>query len=187
VTAEVLVDDGPARPALDWTWPDAPERFAAHAAALAAAAGPDPHRWVTWRRANAAAARACLLRRRPGRRRLDVASLVRSLDHLLAGHVLAAAAIGSARPGEVVAVDIAHPPVYELGALLADLLAAPAEGVARHDLGPWLAARRAAFDAAVRPPAGPAGPALRAWSAGLIAGERALPRAVAALYGLPGA
>ncbi|MGH9156942.1 MAG: hypothetical protein ACRD1K_14130 [Acidimicrobiales bacterium] len=184
--AEVVLDDGQAVPPGGWHRPDAPERFSAHAARVAhmatANAGPTPLRWVTWRQANRTAVRACLLQRRPGGRRLDVAKLVRTLDHLLAAHVLAAEAITAVRPDDRVTVDIAMLGIYELGPLLADLSEAPSLGVARPDLGPWVASRRAEFNAAVPSVAGPLGRGLRIWVAAAIAGERALPRAVGALY-----
>lgn len=175
---EILLADGlvPVTGWTGWVRPDAPERFAAHAAATAAAvAGAEPVRWVTWRHTNAAAVYAL-------RRDRNVAALVRTLDHLVAGHVLAAAAVRAARPGDEVGCEPAPLPVYEVAALLDDLIAAPGLGVARGDLGAWLAERRAAFNRAVPPPAGPLGRVLRAWAAGLIASERAYPRAVTALY-----
>ncbi len=176
--AEVVLADGLAVGVagwIGWVSPDAPVRFAAHAAHAAEAAAAAPVRWTTWRAANAEAVGTLRLDR-------DVAALVRTLDHLVAGHVLAAAAIRAARPQDTVVCDVAPLPVYEVGALLADLLAAPGLGVARADLGPWLAARRAAFNAAWPAPAGPAGRLLRAWAAGLIASARAYPTAVAVLY-----
>ena len=166
-----------------WVRPDAPERFAALAVEAAATAGPPPVTWVTWRHANGTALRACLVDRpSPGRHRLDVAALIRTLDHLVAGHVLAAAAVRSVRPEDEVTCEVRALPVYEVGALLEDLLRAPSAGVERWQLGAWLAERRAAFNLAVPPPAGPLGRALRAWATAAIAAERALPRAVAAVY-----
>lgn len=174
---EVVLEDGLA--AADgwggWVRPDAPERFAAHAAAAAALAGPAPVRWVTWRHANLAAVSAV-------RRDHDVAALVRTLDHLLAGHVLAHEAMNDIRPDDEVICDIGPFPVYEFATLLSDVLRARSLGVARWDLGPWLTQRRADFDRAVPPPAGPIGRLLRVGTTALIAGERALPRAVTAVY-----
>lgn len=175
-----------------WAALDAPERFARHAATVAAAGVPPadgPRDWVTWRQANREAARS-LLATGPGgpgpaRRCFDVATLVRTLDHLLAGHVLAYDAVKAARPGDWVRVEIGPHPVYEMSALLVDLLGARAAGIARPDLGPWLADRRRAFYAAQGPRHGPVGRVLRAWSAALVAAERALPRAVAALEASP--
>ena len=172
VLADGLVDAGGWG---GWVGPDAPERFAIHAGAAARGAGPAPVSWVTWRHANRAAVRRV-------RQGADVAALVRTLDHLVAGHVLAAEAVRAVRPADGVTCEVAPSAVYEVGALLADLLAAPAHGIARPELGPWLAERRAAFNRDVPPPGGTAGRVLRAWAAALVAGERALPRAVTAVY-----
>lgn len=167
-----------------WLRPDAPERFAAWAAAAAARLAPHCRAYVTINEINVLALCSWLLGAFPPGRRGATGPAIRALDHLLAAHVLAYEAIHAARPDAIVGTNNYCMSAYELDRLLTDVLLARSHGVGRHDLGAWLAERRrrfyesrAAGDLRER--------AVRRFTAAAIRLDQALPRAAAAVYASP--
>jgi hypothetical protein len=107
--------------------------------------------------------------------------LLRTLDHQLAGHVLAAAAIRDRHPGAEVEVGLVHRDAYELEDLLRDVLAVAGAGVARGDVGPHLRRRRDEHERSA-PPRSPRARVRRRLIATAVPLEQALPRALGAVY-----
>ena len=187
-----------------WLRADSPERFCSWVETAVEHFAGRTHQWVTIDQLNATALFSYLSGRHPPGRRLDVGASVRSLDHLLAAHVLAYEAIKERQPHGVVATGNRHQPVYELDRLLVDVLLGRAAGVGRHDLHDWLVDRRAALAAAaprasfwgrdrrpgraILPPEGPArrggrlAGVARRLAASAVPLEQALARSVAAVY-----
>ncbi|HEX2701639.1 MAG TPA: family 1 glycosylhydrolase [Acidimicrobiales bacterium] len=166
-----------------WLRPDSPERFCSWVDTAVEHFAGRANQWVTIDQLNVTALFSYMAGRHPPGRRLDVAATIRSLDHLLAGHVLAYETIKERQPHGVVATGNRHLPVYELDRLLVDVLAARREGVGRHEVHRWLADRRSAYMAG---PAGSSGGrvgrGLRRIVRAAIPAEQALARAVAAVY-----
>lgn len=167
-----------------WLQADSPERFAAWVGAATDRLGDLVTHWVTLNEINILAIMTYLTAAFPPGRRLAVGSVVRSVDHLLAGHVLAYHEIHARRPGSVVATNTFTFSVYELDRLLNDVLLARLHGIKRDDLQAWLAQRRAEYHATVQPVAGRE-TVWRRWAARSLPLSRALPRAVAAVYDSP--
>ncbi len=164
-----------------WLRLDAPARFGSWAAATVDRFGSYCGVVVTLVEPNAVAWRGFLTGALPSQRVGAVGDLVRALDHMLTGHVVAQAAVDLARPDAVVDLELRTVPVYEVDGLLHDVLAAPGHGVARHDLRPWLTERRRDWYQK-RPPPTLAGAVLRRSARSAIPLEQALPRTVAAVY-----
>ena len=167
-----------------WLRLDAPERFAAWVATAVGRLEARCRHWVTVNEVNAYALNTYLTGVFPPGRRLDLASTLRCLDSLLAGHVLAYGVVHAASPGAVVSTNNYRLSAYELDRLLVDVLLARSHGVGRHELHAWLVERRAAHDGAW-----PAPTALERWlrrrTAAAVPLEQALPRALAAVYASP--
>ena len=136
-----------------WSRLEAPVRFGGWASAVGALLGGHCRRWVTVAEPNVAAVRSWLSGTSPPGRLLAVGDLVRSLDHLLAAHVVAHGALHRSRPDAAVTTTVAPSPVYELGELLTDVLTARSAGVQRPELHGWLGERRRAWYAARPRPA----------------------------------
>ena len=128
-----------------WLRPDAPERFQKWVAVVVERlAGRNSH-WVTLNEANTYAVQSYLAGRFPPGRRLDVAATVRTLDHMLAAHVLAYETIKQRQPQSVVSLTSYGLSVYELDRLLLDLLVSRSLGIPRYELRPWLLERRDSY------------------------------------------
>jgi len=164
-----------------WLRLDAPARFGRWAAATVDRLGTCCGQVVTLVEPNAVAWRAWLTGTLPPHRVGAVGDLVRALDHMLAAHVAARAAVHLARPDAVVDLEIRPVPVYEVDGLLHDVLAARDHGVGRYDLRPWLTERRRDWYRKRRPPT-LAGAALRRAARSAFPLEQALPCTVAAVY-----
>jgi hypothetical protein len=159
-----------------WLELRSPDRFAEWAAVAADRLGDVCRRWVTVEQLNARAYRGWFTGTLPPRRRGRTGDTVRALGNLLTAHVLAAPVLG----GEV-ALDVRDLPVYELSAMLVDVLEAPSSGVGRHELRAWLVEQRRAFYA-TRPRPSPFDRLLRAAVAGAVPLDQAFPRAVGEAY-----
>lgn len=166
-----------------WLRSDSPERFRRWAETAVDHFAGRTRRWVTVDQLNACALWAYLAGRNPPGRKLDVPATIRSLDHLLAGHVLAYEAIKERQPQSVVSTGNRSLPVYELDRLLVDVLLARSQGVAGHELAPWLAGRRDRFYAATGTARTAVAWVLRQWAGSSIPLDAAFPRAAAAVYG----
>lgn len=164
-----------------WLELRSPDRFAAWAAAAVDRLADGCRRWVTVEQLNAQAYRGWFTGTLPPGRRGRTGDMVRALGNLLTAHVLACRVVARRQPGGTVALDLRSLPVYELSELLADVLAAPAVGVHRDELGAWLAERRRAFYAA-RPRPGPFERVLRAAVSSAVPLDQAFPRAVGEAY-----
>jgi beta-glucosidase/6-phospho-beta-glucosidase/beta-galactosidase len=164
-----------------WLDLDAPERFAAWAATAVEALGPECSTWITLNEPNVFALQTYLNGLFPPGRRADTGSMVRSLDHLLAAHVLAYDAIHDLQPGAVVATNTYSFSAYEPDRMLLDLLCARTHGIDRQELHGWLAERRRWFYGC-QPSHGRAESIVRRIAASLLPLDAALPRAVAAVY-----
>jgi beta-glucosidase/6-phospho-beta-glucosidase/beta-galactosidase len=142
--------------------------------------------WITLNELNVLAILSYLLGVFPPGRRRDVAAALRSLDHLRTAHVLAYRAIRRRKPDAVVGTNNSCSSLYELDRMLIDILLGRSLGAERHDLDRWLDERRSRYYAAI--PATGHGvrrlleAGLRRLSAGVVPLDRALPRAVAAVY-----
>jgi len=167
-----------------WLALDAPERFAGWVATAVRALGSACRHWVTINEINVLALQSWYLGVFPPGHVLDGRSLVRALDHLLAAHVLAYEAVKAIQPDAVVTTNPYPFSAYHIERLLTDVLAARARGVERHRLGAHLAERAAAFHRAVPAP-GPKEALLRTWAVRTVPLDRALPRAVDAVYASP--
>ncbi|HEX2038135.1 MAG TPA: family 1 glycosylhydrolase [Acidimicrobiales bacterium] len=165
-----------------WLQPDSPERFRDWVrVAVERFAGRCRH-WVTLNEINVVALMTYFAGAFPPGRRWDVAATVRTLDHMLAAHVLAYGVIKERQPQAVVTTNSYPLSVYELDRLLLDVLLARRHGIGRHDLRPWLEERRREYhDAAVSKP-GLFERVLRKRANSAVHMEQALPRAVAAAY-----
>lgn len=159
-----------------WLQLDAPEQFAEWVATVADRL-PACRSWITVLGLN-----AWPLERYVGPRTLATGRVLRAFDHQLAGHVLATRVLEQRLPGSAVAaglVDDAR--AYEVSALLADVLAAPADGVDRTIIGTHLRGRKERWEAA-HPATTPRQRLIRRLAASAIPLEQALPRAIAAAY-----
>ncbi|MDQ3756582.1 MAG: family 1 glycosylhydrolase [Actinomycetota bacterium] len=166
-----------------WLQPDSPELFEGWVRmAVERFAGRCRH-WVTLNEINVVALLTYFAGVFPPGRRRDVAATVRSLDNMLAGHVLAYGAIKQRQPQAVVTTNTYPLSVYELDRLLVDVLLARRHGVGRYDLRPWLEERRREYHAAAVPSPGLFERVLRKRANSAVHMEQALPRAVAAVYG----
>lgn len=169
-----------------WLRPDSPERFRRWVEMAVDNFAGRTHQWVTIDQLNMCAVWSYLSGRTPPGRRLDVGATIRSMDHLLAAHVLAYEAIKERQPQAVVSTGNRSLPVYELDRVLVDVLLGRVAGVARHHLGGWLAERRSHYLAGADAGGGPGRTALawavRQWAASAIPLEQALARSVAAVY-----
>jgi len=167
-----------------WIHLDAPERFAQWAAAAVERLGDRCRHWVTLNEINIYALMTFWLGAFPPGRLMSTGDVVRTLDHLLCGHVLAYDEIHRRHPGAVVATNNFCFSVYELDRLLSDVLLARRHEVERPDLERWLDDRRAAYTLAMG-----AVPRRERWVRRLVAQAvpmgQALPRSVAAVYGSP--
>jgi beta-glucosidase/6-phospho-beta-glucosidase/beta-galactosidase len=138
-----------------WQRPESPRLFARYAVEAAGrlgdglvARGQQPLlRYVTMNEPNVLAFQTWLTGLFPGGGPGRLARVRRALDHLLAAHVLAYAAIHRLHgergwPAPVVTTNTYTNSVYELDRGLVDLLLAPRRGIAAPDLGGYLSARR---------------------------------------------
>jgi len=164
-----------------WLALDAPERFVEWVRTAVIALCAHNRQWVTLNEINVVALQTYMAGGFPPGRRLDTGAVVRTLDHMLAAHVLAYETIHSIQPDAVVGTNNDALSVYEFDRLLTDALLARRNGVERHGVGGWLAWRRADFYR------GLVGRTRRErWfrraAASIIPLDRALPRALAAVY-----
>ncbi|MCA1656555.1 MAG: family 1 glycosylhydrolase [Actinobacteria bacterium] len=167
-----------------WLHLDAPARFGAWTAVLVDRLGDNCRRSITLVEPNDVAWREWITGGLPPYRVGAVGDLVRALDHMLAAHVAACAAVHRSQPDAAAAVEIRPVAVYELDGLLLDVLTARADGVGRHDLRPWLTERRRDwYDS--RPPPGAGAWVLRRLARSAIPVEQAFPRTVAAVFDAP--
>jgi beta-glucosidase/6-phospho-beta-glucosidase/beta-galactosidase len=165
-----------------WLRPDSPERFAAWVSEAVPRLVDGCHQWVTLNEINVYALQTWMTGMFPPGRRLDVAATVRTLDHMLTGHVLAYDAIKRVQPDSVVATNNYAFSVYELDQLLIDVLLGRSQGVSRHELRTWLGERRRAWHADRR---GVRERSVRRLARTTIPLDQALPRAAGAVYASP--
>lgn len=167
-----------------WLRLDSPERFTSWVEAAVDRLADRCGNWLTLNEINGYAIQAYVLGSLPPGRFLANGHLVRSLDHLLAAHVLAHAAIHRRQAGAVVSTDNHASSLYELDRLLLDVLLARAEEVERADLRDWLAGRREGHRLALGS-GGRRDAVIRRMTASILPLDQALPRAVAAVYDGP--
>ena len=167
-----------------WLALDAPERFAGWVRTAVKALAPLCRHWVTINEINVLAVQSYYFGVFPPGHVLDSRGLVRSLDHLLAGHVLAYDEIKRVQPDSVVTTNPYPFSAYCTERLLTDVLGARAHGVERAGLAGWLQRREKEFHRAL-PAHGRKERAVRAWARSNVALDAALPRAVAAVYASP--
>jgi len=167
-----------------WVRQDSPERFVAWAGLVVEQLAMRCRRWITINEINGYAVQTYGLGALPPGRRAANGDVVRTLDHMLAAHVLAHAAIHRRQPSATVSTNNHASSLYELDRLLLDVLGARRRGVARADLRAWLAGRRSAYYAALPPPGLP-DTVLRRLTASVVPLDQALPRAVSAVYESP--
>lgn len=165
-----------------WLRPDSPERFRQWVEVAADRYAERNRHWVTINEINVYAIHSYLTGSFPPGRRLDVAATVRTLDHMLAAHVLAYDALKRRQPEAVVATCNYPFALYELDRLLADVLLGRSRGVDRHELGEWLRERRSEYHDGPLPERGRREWMLRRGANAAIPLEQALPRAIAAVY-----
>jgi beta-glucosidase len=172
-----------------WLDTDSPERFVGWVELAVDRLGRGCSTWITLNELNILAALSYLAGVFPPGRRGDFGAALRSLDHLLTAHVLAYRAIHRRHPEAVVATNNSCSSLYELDRMLTDVVLARAHGIDRHDLGAWLAERRSGYYG--RLPVTPEvrsrllETGLRRLAAAALPLDRALPRAVAAVYAEP--
>lgn len=166
-----------------WVGVGAAERFARWAGTAVAALRHGCRQWVTVNEMNAYAAESALTGRFPPGRRRDVRALIRTLDHLLAAHVLAYRVIREVQPEAVIATSTRTLCVYELDRLLVDVLLARSRGLGRHDVRGWLQQRRSEFHGTLG--GGAADELVRRLAATLVPLDKALPLALGCVYESP--
>jgi beta-glucosidase/6-phospho-beta-glucosidase/beta-galactosidase len=166
-----------------WLRLDSPERFARWVQVAVDRLGGGCSNWLTLNEINGYAVQAYALGALPPGRFLAFGDLVRSLDHLLTAHVLAYDAIHRRQPDAVVSTDNHASSLYELDRMLLDVLLARSVGVDRRSLRDWLAARREEQYGELGGTRGDN--ALRAMTGSIVALDRALPRALGAVYDGP--
>lgn len=168
-----------------WLRPDSPERFAEWVRlAVDRFAGRCCH-WVTINEPNVYAVQSYVLGMFPPGRRLNMGKAVRTLDHMLAAHVLAYEAVKERQPQAVVSTNTYPMSVYEGDRLLVDVLLSRSKGIGRYDLRPWLLERRRAYHERSLPAPSKLEWFLRKRINSAVPLEQALPRAVAAVYDSP--
>jgi hypothetical protein len=159
----------------------APDRFAEWVGVAVDALGGLCSDWITINEINVYAFQTYLNGLFPPGRRVDTSAMVRCLDHLLAAHVLAYAAIHDRQPSAVVATNTYSFSAYEADRLLIDLLLARRHEISRHELGGWLERRKASFHEAEAAHGLPE-MLMRKIAASVIALDAAFPRTVGAVY-----
>ncbi len=130
-----------------WLTPGSPDRFADHVARLVGPLSSSCRHWVTLRQPNLVALAGWVDGRHPPRRVGALADAWAVVDNLLCAHLLAYRAIHDLQTDAQVLLGLRASPSYDWHRLMVDLLSAPALGVARDALDPWIAARRAQHDA----------------------------------------
>lgn len=125
-----------------WLRPESPEVFAGWASAAVARLGPHCTAWVTINELNILVVNTWVMAYFPPGRTGDWRACRTAIDHMLAAHVLAYAAVKAAQPASVVATNNYSLSAYEIDRMLTDVLVARRHGVARDDLAAWTAARR---------------------------------------------
>jgi len=168
-----------------WMGLDSPRRYAAWVSAAVARLADGCANWLTLNEINGYAVQAYVLGTLPPGRLLAHGHLVRTLDHMLAAHVLGHAAVHRARPDAVVSTDNHASSLYELDRLLLDVLLARGDGIGRADLREWLADRRSRQNDALGRSARRADAVIRRMTGSIIPLDQAFPRAVAAVYDGP--
>lgn len=164
-----------------WLDLDAPARFARWAATAVEALGDRCRRWITINEINVLALLSYLAGSFPPGRVAATGHVLRSLDALLTGHVLAADAIRALQPEVEIATNTYAMSLYELDRMLVDVLLLRHHGVDRDDVGDHLAARRERWYAGLPRP-GRFESVLRRASASALPLDQALPRAIGAVY-----
>lgn len=169
-----------------WLDLTSPRRFAAWVGAAVDRLGDRCRNWLTLNEINGYTVQAYVLGTLPPGRLLANGDLVRSLDHMLTGHVLAYAEIHRRQPDAVVSTDNHASSLYELDRLLLDVLLARSAGISRADLREWLGERRAEQRVTLGGGARPRADAvIRRLTASILPLDQAVPRAVAAAYDGP--
>ena len=166
-----------------WLRLDSPERFAAWVAAAVDRLGDGCRNWLTLNEINAYCVQAYVLGTLPPGRLLAFGDLVRALDHMLAAHVLAHAAIHRRQGDAVVSTDNHASSLYELDRMLLDVLLARSAGIGRAEVREWLAGRRAEHYGTLGGTRGDA--LLQAVTAAIVPLDQALPRAMGAVHDGP--
>ncbi len=134
-----------------WLTPGSPDRFADHVVRLVGPLAPSCHHWVTLRQPNLVALAGWVDGRHPPRRIGALADAWAVVDNLLCAHLLAYGAIHGLDPEAHVILGLRASPSYDWHRLMVDLLCAPALGIERDAVDPWIAARRARHDATMPP------------------------------------
>jgi beta-glucosidase/6-phospho-beta-glucosidase/beta-galactosidase len=167
-----------------WLGLESPGRFSAWVGGAVDRLGDRCRNWLTLNEVNGYAVQAYVLGALPPGRLLAHGDLVRALDHMLTGHVLAHARIHRRQPDAVVSTDNHASSLYELDRMLLDVLLARAAGVARADLRDWLGGRRAEQNAALGAVGARrrADAVIRRLTASILPLDQALPRTAAAVY-----
>ncbi|MBW3668427.1 MAG: family 1 glycosylhydrolase [Actinobacteria bacterium] len=165
-----------------WLHPDSPERFAEWVRLAVDRFAGRCHHWVTINEPNVYAVQSYVLGMFPPGRRLNMGKAVRTLDHMLAAHVLAYEAVKERQPQAVVSTNTYPMSVYEGDRLLVDVLLSRSKGIGRYDLRPWLVERRREYHERSLPAPSRLEWLLRKRINSAVPMEQALPRAVAAVY-----
>lgn len=142
-------------------------------------------RWRTVVDPNAFAWRAYVRGHGRDVRPMSTGAYIRHLDNVIAGHAMVAAAIRRQRPGDRIAIGLAHDDVYESGALLVDLLELARLSIEPADVRAHLVARRARWYAS-QPAGAILGRARRRFVASIAPLEQAFPRTLSTVLGAAG-
>ena len=167
-----------------WLDLDAPARFARWARLAVEALGEHCRRWTTINEPNVLALLSYVGGGFPPGRVGATGHLLRALDGLLAGHVLAADAVRAVQPGAVVAANTYALSLYELDRMLVDTLLSRRRGVTRSEVGEHLSERRRAWYAALPRPRRLES-FLRRATASALPLAQALPRTIGAVFDSP--
>ena len=166
-----------------WLRLDSPERFAAWVGAAVDRLADGCANWLTLNEINGYAVQAYVFGALPPGRFLAFGDLVRCLDHMLAAHVLAYAAVHDRQPHAAVSTDSHASSIYELDRMLQDILLSRSVGVDSRQLREWLDLRRTVHYGELGGTS--ADRLLWAITGSILPLDQALPRAVAAVYGGP--
>ncbi len=125
-----------------WVDVSAPERYLVWVKKAIESFHPYCHQWVTINELNIYAIETFIIGTFPPGKYGDVASMIRTLDHLLTAHIGAYEVIHSLQPNAVVGTNNFCFSLYDIDRLLSDVLYGRSQGVAREDLFLWLEERR---------------------------------------------
>ncbi|HXQ61790.1 MAG TPA: family 1 glycosylhydrolase [Acidimicrobiales bacterium] len=135
-----------------WLSTDSPEHFSAWVELAVGRLHSRCRNWVTLNEINVVGMGSYLLGMFPPGRYLALSDMARAFDNLVAAHVRGYEVIHRLQPDATVTTNNTAVSVYELDRMLIDLVLARGAGIARDDIGAYLAERRSSWYASLPAP-----------------------------------